>query len=70
MKDVILIAQLARGDFLLHGLHLGRGAVLIRAAYIAYLTAHAALIASEHVCREHTSDDVAEMRYVVDVGKR
>jgi len=61
----VLLAYLLVGQPLFHGFELGGGAVLVCAANVDGVVAHQPALAVIYVCREYTSDDVAQMWHVV-----
>lgn len=65
--DVSLVADLARGAALLHGLGLGGRAVLVGAADEEDVVASEAAVARVGVGAEHAADKVAQVRHVVHV---
>lgn len=69
MNSMIFITDLFRRALLLHSLGLGRGPVLISAADVDGVVSTEAAVPREDISAEHTSDDVAEVRDVVDVGE-
>lgn len=70
MNSMILVADLLGRALLLQGLGLGGRPVLVSAAYVDRVVAPQPAVPREHVGAEHASDDVREVRDVVDVGQR
>jgi len=64
---VVFVADLLRGHVLLTRLGLRCSAILVRTADIDGVVASQTAVASVHVAREDTADDVAQMRHIVDV---
>lgn len=63
--DPLLLADLLVGQPFLHGFELGGRALFIGAADVDRVVAHESALAVVHVCREHTPDDIAQMRHVI-----
>jgi len=68
MDSMVLVADLLGRALLLQGLGLGGRPVLVSAAYVDRVVPPKPAVPREHVGAEHASDDVPEVREVVDVG--
>lgn len=69
VKGVVLGAKVGGRKTLFKGLCLGSGTVLVGTTDVDSVVTSSFAVASKHVSRKNTADDVAQMRDVVDVGK-
>lgn len=70
MDNMVLVADLLGRALLLQGLGLGGRPVFVRAAYVDRVVPSQPAVPCEHVGAEHASDDVPQVRDVVDIGQR
>ncbi|KAI6775512.1 hypothetical protein HG530_002270 [Fusarium avenaceum] len=69
VKGVVLGAKVGGRETFLESLGLGSGTVLVGTADVDGVEASGSAVASKHVGREDTANDVTQMGDVVDVGK-
>ena len=69
VNNMIVVADFLRSLFFFKSLHLSGCSVLIGTANVQCVVAHKAAVASEDVCTQHTSNDVAKMRNIIHIGQ-
>jgi len=69
VDGVVVIANLLRGLAFLHRLSLSGGSIFISSANVHGVMASKSRESGIHVGREHASDNVSQMRHVVNVGE-
>lgn len=69
MDSVVMITDLLRSLLLLQGFNFSRSAVLVSSADVQNIASLQTFESCVDVGREHASDDVAQVRHIVDVGQ-